>query len=395
MVQYLFMFELEKKYSPYQFSIFRILFGLYLFVYFVRLIPYGRELFSSEGMMSHVSLNWTNVVLPEAFVYITKPDFVISLLVVLALLSICLSAGFWRRTSAILLWIGWAALYNMNNFTADPSCPFIGMLLLALAIIPPNEPLSFSRKTKEWYMPSILYWGMWVVFGASFTISGFEKLTSPAWYDGTAIILFYEGQITFHYFLTDFLRTLPDWIHKLTTWLVLYSQLLALPAILFRKTRFLFWFITTTLFVFGHLVLDLTDVLTAMVLFYFFMFDSTWFKGKHKNNLLFIDGNCAACTAFANFVKSEDIHNRYTIETFQGELIKDFLDEEEIKKMEAMVLIVDEDTTYRGAGALIYSITNLGGMWMVAKALFVLPEKIRNQLYQQLALNRCNLGRCR
>ncbi|MFT7507764.1 MAG: putative DCC family thiol-disulfide oxidoreductase YuxK [Acidimicrobiales bacterium] len=394
------MYKLEKKYSPHQFSIFRILFGVYLFTYFVSLIPYGSELFSSEGMVDHVSLNWTNALLPEVFTYATNPIFVTSLLSILAILSLCVSFGYWRRISAALLWVGWAALYNMNNLTGDPSLAFVGLLLLALAIIPVYEPLALSNLTtaskehKKWFVPAILFWGMWFIFGASFTISGLEKFASPAWFGGSAIILLYEGPMVFHYVLTDFLRTLPEQIHKLTTWLVLYSQMLALPAIFFRITRLIFWLITTAFFVFGHLVLDLTYVLIALVLFYFFMFDSTWFKGRQKTNMLFIDGTCTACTAFAKFIKTEDIHDRYSVETFQSKAIKGFLSDEEIEKMETMVLIVDEVIIYRGADALIYSIANLGGIWITIKILFIFPKKIRSKWYQYISVNRCRIGRC-
>lgn len=386
------MWQLEKKYSPHQFSIFRILLGFYLIVYFIRLIPFGTELFSSNGMVENVLMNWTSGVLP-IIVYLTHPVFITCLLSIMVILSISLVLGLFRRTSAILLWIGWMLLLNMNNFTGDPSLPFVGLLLLSLAVIPTGEPFSFSNKIfkvknpKAWFMPSILYWGIWIVFGISFTLSGVEKLMSPAWYGGTAALLLYQGPFAFHNIFTDILRNLSLWFNKFTTWIILYSQLLGLPSLFFNRTRLLFWSITTVLFVFSLLLLKLTDVLIAMLLFYFFIMDSTWFQKKHKKYSVFLDNTCSLCNGFGKFISDEDLNHRYKIESFQGEAIKRILTEKEIVDIKAMVL-VDNRNIYRGADAFIHSVANLGGIWISAKILFLFPRKIRDTLYQYISTRR-------
>jgi len=45
------------KYPAYQFALFRMIFGLYLLVHFLYLIPVAGELWSSAGFISDVKLN--------------------------------------------------------------------------------------------------------------------------------------------------------------------------------------------------------------------------------------------------------------------------------------------------------------------------------------------------
>ena len=104
-----------KNISPWQFAAFRILFGFYLTVHFAYLIPYGRELFSREGVLPQARLNFTFGILPNPLEHFDSPAFVVGFLVTLTLLAVALAIGFCRRTAALLLWYGWACLFNRNN----------------------------------------------------------------------------------------------------------------------------------------------------------------------------------------------------------------------------------------------------------------------------------------
>ena len=70
----------------YQFTIFRILFGSYLFCHFMALLPYGTELFSDKGLLGDGSLNLT----PQLN-FLTSPVAILSLLAGSLAASLCLS----------------------------------------------------------------------------------------------------------------------------------------------------------------------------------------------------------------------------------------------------------------------------------------------------------------
>src|SRR5687768_11568694 len=112
--------RLTKEISPYQFACFRILLGGYLLVHFAFLIPYGPELFSNQGVMSDPKLNFTYGILPNPLEHFDTPLAVTMFLCLMVALSFCMAIGVLRRTSAALLWFGWACLFNRNNLISNP-----------------------------------------------------------------------------------------------------------------------------------------------------------------------------------------------------------------------------------------------------------------------------------
>lgn len=272
---------LKKDYPPYQFAILRILLGAYMLVYFLRLLPYGAELFLHKGIASG-GPNPILGVIPNVLDYINTPAGISYFFGLGAILSMGVISGAGRRVCALLIWYGWAAMFNQNPLTADPSISFVGLLLLGLAIIPTGEPLAIKLRSKQnkpaWYMPGALYWGMWVVFGLTFSITGIAKLSSASWKTGEAVRLFLESPISFKWWLTDLLKLSPNIFLRLQTWLVLYTHLLALPLILFSKTRKWLWAITVLIFASSLFVLQLTEVLLGMLLYLVFLFDKSWIK---------------------------------------------------------------------------------------------------------------------
>ena len=121
-----------KNYSPYQFSIFRIILGSYLFIHFVSLLPYAAEIWSNAGMLADPSVNLTYGVFPNLLYSISSPLGVTIYVGVLSLLSVCFILGYQRSVISILLWYGWASLFDRNNLINNPGIPYIGWLLSLL-----------------------------------------------------------------------------------------------------------------------------------------------------------------------------------------------------------------------------------------------------------------------
>src|SRR5688500_20060855 len=101
-----------KEISPWQFAIFRIALGVYLMWHVAALIPYGAELFSNQGVLPNASSNLTYRAFPNLLAFADAPNQVRFFLVALVGLALCFTVGWHRRICALLLWYGWACLFN-------------------------------------------------------------------------------------------------------------------------------------------------------------------------------------------------------------------------------------------------------------------------------------------
>lgn len=267
-----------KFYRSMQFAVWRILFGLFLLIYFLRLLPYSKEIYSSRGILVSASSNLSYNLFPGPLSYFDSPDFIIGFMIVLILLSICFTIGFYRRIASFLLWFGWFSLFNRNNFTIDPSMHFIGWLLLAAIMIPSGEPLSVGIKNKNWNMNNIIYYGAWIILGAAFMASGIEKLASPSWVDGSALSLILQGFSAKDNLITGLFLLFPPIILQLMTWFSIFVQISVLPLMLFRKTKFLAWSLLFLMFTLIVFTFKLPEIEIAMLIYLLFVFDGRWIR---------------------------------------------------------------------------------------------------------------------
>ena len=262
-----------------QFAIFRFLFGLYLSVHFLRLLPYGTELFSREGVLADPSLNFTHGAFPNLLEWIDDPTGVAIFLISLSALSAVLALGLVRRTASLLLWYGWACLFHRNNFIDNPFVFFGGWLLLVCAVVPRGEPLSWPRHGAgaSWRMPAILYGGAWLVLALSYSVSGLDKLlTSPSWRSGEALRFVMESPLARDTVLRELFLELPASLVRIGTWLALATEAVFAPLCLFHRTRALAWCAATAMHLAILCLIDFEELTLGMLLFHLFVFDARW-----------------------------------------------------------------------------------------------------------------------
>lgn len=274
-----------KKYSAHQFAVFRIVLGVYLVVHFGMLIPYASDIWSSKGSLPVPSLNLTYGVLPNLLNAFDSPGFVTGFVVLMLVLSISYALGFARRTVAVLLWYGWACLFNRNNFISNPGIPFVGWLLLASAIVPLGEPLTIRREKEPeggWEMPKVLFLGAWFIMMLSYSISGFDKLGSPSWAGGMSIPILLDNPLARDTFLRTLLLSFPLILLKLQTWFVLALELLAFPLALFRPTRKWIWLGIVGMHLGILCIVDFADLTTGMLMIHLFTYNPSWFPRVHR-----------------------------------------------------------------------------------------------------------------
>lgn len=269
---------------PRLFAIFRIVLGVYLAVHFAQLIPYGAELFSNRGVFADPRLNFTYGVLPNPLEHWDSPQLVMAFLIVLLVLAIAFATGLFRRAAAILLWFGWACLFNRNNLINNPSIPYVGLLLLLSVIVPPGEALRPKRVQGDWNFPTMIYWAAWILMAAGYSYSGWMKLQSPSWIDGSAVFHVLNNPLARCGVVRDLLLAMPASFLRLMTWGTLAAELLFLPLSLWRSGRILAWCALVGMHVAILFVVNFTDLTVGMLMIHFFTYDPAWVTAKLRQS---------------------------------------------------------------------------------------------------------------
>jgi hypothetical protein len=262
------------NYKPLQFIVFRFVLGIYLLLHFISLLPYSAEIFSNEGIFGNPALNFSYGFFPDILNYYDSSIFIKGFLIFLIILSVLFIFGIKRRFVSILLWYGWACLINRNNMIINPGMPYIGWLLLACAFVPEGE----NKKDKNWSIPSSVILGAWLIMSIGYTLSGFDKLHSPSWVNGSTFSILLENPLSRNTFLRDISLNIPSTVFHFITWAALLGELLFLPLSLFTKTRKYAW----TAMVIMHLgilcYINFTDLTIGMLMIHLFTFDVKWLK---------------------------------------------------------------------------------------------------------------------
>ena len=269
--------------SRQQFAIFRIALGLYLALHFAQLIPYGSELFSNAGMLPQAQLNLTYRIFPNPLAVWDSPACITAFLAGLTLLSVGFAVGWQRRIVAVLLWFGWACLFNRNNLILNPSIPYIGLLLLLSALVPRGEGWGLAKTKAEWEFPGAIYWTAWILLAAGYSYSGWMKLLSPSWIDGSAFHHILENPLARPGPLRESLLHLPAFWLQLATWASLVAELIFLPLSFCLTTRRLVWLAMSILQIAILFVVNFADLTLAMLLAHFFVFDPRWLQPALSN----------------------------------------------------------------------------------------------------------------
>jgi hypothetical protein len=264
-----------------------MLLGAYLAVHFAHLVPYGRELFSREGVFPEARVNLTYGLFPDPLYVWDSPAAVTGVLAALCTVAVFFALGVWRRAAAVVLWFGWAALFHRNNLISNPSIPYVGLLLLLTLLVPPGEGWSLSRRrdmavsppripAPGWRFPASVYWTAWTVLAAGYTYSGLVKLGSPSWLDGTALAHVLRNPLARPNALREALLAVPAPALALLTWGSLAAEIAALPLSLWRVGRAVAWGSLVALQLGILSVVSFADLTAGMLLAHLFVLDPEW-----------------------------------------------------------------------------------------------------------------------
>ncbi len=355
-----------------QYSLFRALFGLYLLVHFVDLIPWGAELFSDRGAMAIGAASPLLYLFPNILAGYDAPWFVALLLSSAAMASLFFALGVWDRTAALLQWYVLACLFGRNPLIANPALPFVGWMLVAHIMLPKAPYGSLSSRGRidprgDWYMPQAYFIAAWIVMALGYSYSGYTKLMSPSWVDGSALARVLENPLARPTILREFFLALPPSFLQFGTWSGLCLELLFAPLALFRRVRPWIW----SLMVMMHLglltLIDFADLTFGMLLFHAFTFNPAWIapKASHEKTTVFYDGHCGLCHGFVRFVLAEDRYgNNLVFSPLQSNYFAAAAPKSQGTDLPDSVLVqISKGRLLVRSAAVLEIAARLGGLW--------------------------------
>lgn len=378
-----------------QYSLYRIVFGAYLLVHFACLLPWGVEMFSNQGVMPGSASPMLKL-FPNMFLLCDSPAFVTGVLALAAGLSVMFAVGYRDRTAAVLLWYIWACLYGRNPLIANPGLPYVGLLLLVHACLPPAPYGSLAARGRVdprggWFMPQGIFNVVWILMAIGYSYSGFTKLVSPSWVDGTALEHVLNNPLARPGIGREVMLLLPPMVLKLMTWGALSLELFYAPFALSRKTRPWIWALMLSMHLGLIFLIDFADLSFGMVVLHLFTFDPSWVRPRSAiaNDLVMYDGHCGLCHGTVRFLLSEDrAGDTFRYAPLESDAAK--------KALAGMTDLPDSVIVKRADGkikfrseAVLYLLQRLGGFWHTL-AFFAgfIPLGLRDWAYDRVAAMR-------
>jgi predicted DCC family thiol-disulfide oxidoreductase YuxK len=393
----------ENQWTGGQYSVFRAIFGTYLFVHFAQLMPWGAEMFSNRGMLPDGAASPLLRLFPNILALYDSPAFVMALLVFAAGASLVFAIGLYDRAAAIALWYAQACLFGRNPLIANPSLPYVGLLLLAHACLPRAPYGSFERRGQidpggGWRAPQEIYLVVWILMALGYSYSGYTKLISPSWVDGTALGRVLDNPLARPGALSDALLALPPAFLRAATWGALALELLFAPLALSRKLRPWLWAAMLAMHSGLIALIDFADLSLGMVMLHLFTFDPGWVKPLRKKTaeMIFYDGSCGLCHRAVRFILAEDRRGEaFRFAPLGGEVFHAAVTEGRRAALpDSLVVLTAEGELLSRSAAALYVMRRLGGMWRMAALIGqLIPVAWRDGVYDAVARMRYRLFR--
>ena len=370
-----------------QYSLYRAIFGVYLAVHFVSLIPWVHEVF--EAVLPRDASPFLRL-FPNI---LAVADVALPLVIVAAIASLFFAVGFFDRTAAVVMWYVLACLFGRNPLISNPSLPFVGWLLLAHALLPPAPFLSVAARKRidprgGWSMPPPIFAAAWLVMSLGYTYSGWTKLVSPSWVNGTAFAHVLANPLARPTVMRDLALAAPPLVLQLATWGALGLELLYLPLALFRRVRPWLWTAMLLMHLGLVVLIDFADLSFAMVILHLFTFDPAWIRQKlpQTTDTVFYDGTCGLCHRGMRWLVAEDpTGTSFRYAPLGGDAFAaQFPDPGNLP--DSVIVQTPAGETLVRSEAAVYLLHRLGGLWRILGILFaVLPKRLRDAMYDFVA----------
>lgn len=392
-----------------QYSVIRFVFGTYLFVHFLQLIPWGWELWSNQGALPNGSASPLLSLFPNMFLLCDTPAFVTGVLIAATGMSVMLALGWRDRLAALGLWYIWACLFGRDPFINNPGLPYVGMMLMVHAILPSGAWGSLGKRAGNdpghtWRFPQSLFLVVWILLAVGYSYSGYAKLYSPSWVSGDAMHHVLVNPLARTNVLRDWALQLPQPVLHVWTWYALVMELSFAPLVLFRRTRPVAWFMAFSMHLGIISLVNFADLSLGMVMIHLFTFDPNWIKPKGSSkgvpaggqDRVYYDGTCGLCHGVIRFLLSEDRFTRFKFAALDSDSFNDRVKQlitrgggDPTKLPDSVVVMTGDERMLLKSDAVLYIMSSLGGLWrLLAMPGYLVPRVVRDACYDLVASNR-------
>ena len=369
-----------------QYIIFRFILALYLLIHFTGLLPYSADIFAIDGMLGIIKNPPPHEYFPNLLNYWNSPTHVSLFLGALIALSLSFALGSWPRSSALLLWYGWACLFNRNPLLATPGLPYIGWLLLICCAC--KNPRANPQNNSHWRLPAEAYWGGFSLMVIGYTISGVHKLSSPMWLEGKAVLNLIGDPISKPTFLANILVDLPWFLVSCLTYSVIAIELLFLPLCLIKALRLWVWLSALVIHIAILLTMGFIDLTASLIIIHLFTFDRRWIKPRHSADeaIIFFDGLCTLCNHSVDLILQEGQEENTMLASLQGSTAYSRgIDQENLTS----ILVWRKDKKIlTESDAAIYIAETIGGLFGLITIGKMIPKPLRDIIYRLVAKHR-------
>lgn len=379
------------------YSLIRILLGSYLLIHFIQLIPYGTEIFSAAGVLSGTNSPLLGI-LPNPLHYFDNPLTVTILLMTGVVSGLFLAIGCFDRFASLVAALILAWLYARNPLIANPSMPVVGWMLVAHCFVPSNSYGSLQARERpdkwvDWHFPREIWIAAWIMLAVAYSYSGYTKLLSPSWVDGSAISQVLENPLARDHFVRGLILGLPPIFLKLLTWGLLWLEILFIPLCFFTITRKWAWLLMLLVQCGFLIFLNFADLTFPMFLIHALTFDRRWLSKQIPDQeiTLFYDGRCAFCNALVRYSLVEDYRKKISYSPLQSKHFssKKLLATED----DTIVLLLENGKILYKSDAALFCLKTLGGFWYFSALVMALfPRFIRDWSYDVIGKIRYSLA---
>jgi hypothetical protein len=140
----------------------------------------------------------------------------------------------------------------------------------------PRSPSWLGATSSPFAFEPRLFGVLWIVMALGYSYSGYTKLISPSWVDGTALYHVLHNPLARDTPLRELLVALPMPLLKLKAWGALAAELAFAPLALSRRLRPYLWLAMVAMHVGLLLLIDFADLTLAMLVVHGFTFDPGW-----------------------------------------------------------------------------------------------------------------------
>jgi predicted DCC family thiol-disulfide oxidoreductase YuxK len=202
-----------------------------------------------------------------------------------------------------------------------------------------------------------------------YSYSGYAKLISPSWLNGTALARVLENPLSRPGMVRDVILTLPEGLLRLATWGALLAELSFAPLALVPRLRPWLWGLLLLMHLSLIVLIDFADLSLGMVMLHLFTFDPAWIRPRPARaaDMIFFDDRSGCCDRAVRLLLAEDrAGTTFRFAPLDSEAFRKAIPEpSQTRLSHSLVILTAGGKILTGAPAIQYVLQRLGGLWRI------------------------------